>query len=257
MARISIELFGPSLQKAEFWLRDLMRELEWDNPKESYQAMRAVLQTLRDRLPLEVAIHLGSQMPLLIRGFYLENWDIPRVMEKVRTQDEFFDFVLLRAKDAPWIFNVEIVVRAVLKVLCRHVSAGEIADIINILPQKIKELWPIDFQYLANEITFDRARRASHRHAVGIFKRIGPKNYKRPDRLISDEIFNFLTWDDRIDATEIDFSVKDGIVKLYGTVDTGRTRRLIDEMVENILGVTEIYNELKVMQVPERSTNPL
>jgi uncharacterized protein (DUF2267 family) len=40
-----------------------------------------------------------------------------------------------------WHVEPEEIARAVLQVLARHVSAGEIEDIKRLLPQELKELW--------------------------------------------------------------------------------------------------------------------
>lgn len=50
------------------------RQLAW-------HALGAVLRTVRDRVPLNLAVHLGAQLPLLVRGTYFEQWrpsDTPR-----------------------------------------------------------------------------------------------------------------------------------------------------------------------------------
>jgi len=40
-----------------------------------------------------------------------------------------------------WHVEPEEIARVVLQVLARHVSAGEIEDIKQLLPQELKELW--------------------------------------------------------------------------------------------------------------------
>ena len=41
---------------------------------DGYKALRAVLQTLRDQLPVNEAVHFASQLPLLLRGLLFEEW---------------------------------------------------------------------------------------------------------------------------------------------------------------------------------------
>ena len=46
-----------------------MQELGTESKQEAYVVVRATLQSLRDRLPLEEAAHLGAQLPMyLLRG---------------------------------------------------------------------------------------------------------------------------------------------------------------------------------------------
>src|SRR3982074_2756773 len=41
---------------------------------DAYKALRAVLQTTRDRLPVNDAVHFAAQLPMLLRGLYFEGW---------------------------------------------------------------------------------------------------------------------------------------------------------------------------------------
>lgn len=122
------------------WLKDVMLELDWDDRHRAYHALRAVLHTLRDRLPVNEAVDLGAQLPMIIRGYYYEGWRPVDKPVKERTRDEF----LAHVTDA-FLFDVEAdsaqIVRAVFKVLSARVSPGEIEDIRQALPGAVRELW--------------------------------------------------------------------------------------------------------------------
>ena len=47
------DLFDQTMQKTYLWISDLMKELHWQDRHKAYLALRAVLQTLRDRLTVE------------------------------------------------------------------------------------------------------------------------------------------------------------------------------------------------------------
>jgi uncharacterized protein (DUF2267 family) len=55
------------------WLNDVMRELAIENGKVAYAVLRGTLHVLRDRLPMEEAVHLGAQLPMLVRGFTMKD----------------------------------------------------------------------------------------------------------------------------------------------------------------------------------------
>jgi hypothetical protein len=55
-----------------------------------------------------------------------------------------------------------------------------------------------------------------------------------------------LTADPRIDASDIDVRVQNGEVTLSGTVCDRRTRRMAEEIVEDLPGVRDVRMELKV-----------
>src|SRR5258706_13987050 len=67
-------IFDTTIRKTADWLRQIMQALGWENEQRAYLALRAVLHTLRDRLPIAEAAHLGAQLPMLIRGFYYDGW---------------------------------------------------------------------------------------------------------------------------------------------------------------------------------------
>jgi len=69
MSNTILDVFDASLQKTQVWFNDLMSELGWqEQPQKAYLALRAALHALRDRLTVEEAVHLGAQLPILIRG---------------------------------------------------------------------------------------------------------------------------------------------------------------------------------------------
>src|SRR5262249_25425879 len=90
----SRDIFSNTIQKTDVWLNDLMSELDWeDRPHKTYMALRTVLRALRDRLPVEEGIQLGAQLPMLIRGFYYESWNLKDKPHKERCKEDFLDDV--------------------------------------------------------------------------------------------------------------------------------------------------------------------
>lgn len=68
MGNSILEVFDASLQKTQVWINDLMSELGWEErPQNTCLALRTALHALRDRLTVEEAVHLGAQLPILIR----------------------------------------------------------------------------------------------------------------------------------------------------------------------------------------------
>lgn len=138
------EIFDTTLQKTQIWFNDLTTDLDWQHrPQSVYLALRTVLHALRDRLTVEEALHLGAQLPMLIRGFYFEGWNLKDKPHKERHIEDFLEHVTDAFKDDPSV-NARQVTRAVFRVLAKHVSAGEIEDIKGILPKELKELWPAE-----------------------------------------------------------------------------------------------------------------
>ena len=80
------------------------------------------------------------------------------------------------------------------------------------------------------------------------FRGLGPKDYKRPDDRIRDDIYERLTDDHHIDARAIMVEVNQGNVTLTGTVIERRMRYAAEDLVESVMGVANINNQLRVQQ---------
>jgi len=76
----------------------------------------------------------------------------------------------------------------------------------------------------------------------------GPKNYKRTDERIREDVSEILERDPHVNASEIEVMVKDGVVTLSGTVDHRLAKRHAEDIIEHASGVTDVKNELKVDQ---------
>jgi uncharacterized protein (DUF2267 family) len=142
MSSSILEVFDASLQKAQVWLNELASELGWEErPQNACLALRTALHALRDRLTVEEAVHLGAQLPILIRGVYYEGWKLTGKPVKERHKSDFLDHIARVFRDDETV-DPEKVMRGVFKVLNRHISAGEIDNVKHLLPKSLQELWP-------------------------------------------------------------------------------------------------------------------
>lgn len=80
----------------------------------------------------------------------------------------------------------------------------------------------------------------------GLHKGKGPRNYKRSDQRITEEIHERLTDDSYIDATEINIEVQNGEVILTGSVYDRSEKRRAENIIESVSGVTQVENRLRV-----------
>lgn len=72
----------------------------------------------------------------------------------------------------------------------------------------------------------------------------GPKNYKRLDKTIYEEVCEKLFVTPYVDASEIEVAVKDGVVELKGSVEDRKMKRMAELVLENIFGIKDIQNML-------------
>jgi osmotically-inducible protein OsmY len=76
----------------------------------------------------------------------------------------------------------------------------------------------------------------------------GPRDYRRSDDRIREDINDRLTEDAYIDATEIAVTVQNGDVTLDGTVDKRMAKRRAEDIAEAVSGVGNVQNNLRVRQ---------
>jgi uncharacterized protein (DUF2267 family) len=139
MSATGLDVFDKTLQTTNIWLNEIM-EVTGPDRQVAWHVLGAVLRTVRDRVPLELAVHLGSQLPILVRGIYYDQWHLREQPERYRTADEF----LHRIHDnlgAIRPVNPQHAARAVFGVLSRHLSEGQIANVRNSLPDAVRDLW--------------------------------------------------------------------------------------------------------------------
>jgi uncharacterized protein (DUF2267 family) len=139
MSATGLEVFDETLHKTNIWLKELAQTLGADRHR-AYQALRAVLHCLRDRLTVEEAAQLGDQLPILVRGIYYEAWRPAGKPDKIRSREEFLARITAKLAQAP--INPEQAARAVFELLERHVTPGEIRHVADELPREIRTLWP-------------------------------------------------------------------------------------------------------------------
>lgn len=129
MAETGYASFNTTADKTNRVLKEIEQAYGWpkDRRNMSYAALRAVLHTLRDRLTVAEAAHLGAQLPMLIRGIYYEGWDPDRVPVKMSRED-FLDRVQREFR-----FRVdggaELLMQRVLDALRTHITDGECQDV--------------------------------------------------------------------------------------------------------------------------------
>ncbi len=140
MSTTGLRVFDETIHVTNTWLKAVMERMGTDDRHRAYAALRAALHALRDALPPDEAVHLGAQLPMLIRGFYYEGWKPAASPTRSRHRTDFLDQVAQWLRDDA--IDPEIAARATFLVLCEMISAGETVKVINSLPKDVRDLWP-------------------------------------------------------------------------------------------------------------------
>ena len=93
----------------------------------------------------------------------------------------------------------------------------------------------------------ERRRRMDERRS-GEHKGKGPRQYQRSDDRIKEDVCDRLSDDSFIDASDIDVKVEGSEVILSGTVDSRNAKRRAEDLIENLSGVKNVQNNLRVSQ---------
>jgi uncharacterized protein (DUF2267 family) len=140
MSATGLDVFDKTLQTTHIWLDELMVEIGSDR-QAAWHVLGTVLRAVRDRIPLELAVHLGSQLPLLVRGLYYDQWHAPgRMDEKPRSLDAFLEPIREQlARIRP--IDAGNATQAVFRILSRHVNPGQIEKVKHALPGEVQAIW--------------------------------------------------------------------------------------------------------------------
>jgi uncharacterized protein (DUF2267 family) len=138
MGTSGLSVFDHTIEETNSWLKATAEQLQLGR-HDAYLALRAVLHALRDRLPPEVAVHLGAQLPMLIRGFYYEGWHMAGKPTRDRHVEEFCRHV---ATELPPQFPLDplIVARGVFETLWERLDPDEFAKLMEHLPVSLRTL---------------------------------------------------------------------------------------------------------------------
>jgi len=91
----------------------------------------------------------------------------------------------------------------------------------------------------------------------GLYTGRGPKGWKRGDERIMEDVCQRLTEHPGIDASDIEVKVENGEVTLTGTIEDRRIKRMAEDTAEDVSGVTEVHNQLRVKREgAESMSNP-
>lgn len=126
------------LADAVHWLDETAALMDDADPVEVYHAFRSVLHAIRDRMPHAELFQLSAQLPTLIRGILFDSYSYSQSPQKYHAE------TMLERVQVGLGAGSDILPRqaigVVLTVLTRHVSRGEIDDMLAVMPADIRAL---------------------------------------------------------------------------------------------------------------------
>ena len=141
MSSKGLEVIDHSAQLTHEWINELAERLGWQDQKQVLQLLRSVLTGIRDHLPHDESAGFAAQLPILLRGMYYEGWRPAKTPDPDRSKEGFVSRIESHFKmDREYSGEKDITL--VMRFLSGKVTSGEISDVRNALPPKIRSLWP-------------------------------------------------------------------------------------------------------------------
>lgn len=132
--------------EANKFVREVADELQnGGDATHAYRVTKSVFHTVRDVLSPQESLHLVAQLPLLIKGVYVDGWHMD-TKERIRSMPQFLDCLRRQSersagRDFGDDETAKRSVKAVLNVLKRRVAVGQIQDMIDQFPMELAGLW--------------------------------------------------------------------------------------------------------------------
>ena len=139
MSELGLEVIESSTQKTHEWIGSIAAAAHLEK-RNAYKALRAVLHSMRDRLPLDDAVHFAAQLPIFLRGLFYDGWEPSKVPVKM-SRAEFLESVQQKIVSDQVIDPLRIT-HAVFAVIMSFIGIGEMDKIKHCFPKDMQTLFP-------------------------------------------------------------------------------------------------------------------
>ena len=107
--------------------------------------LRATLHGLRNRLSTNDSFHMLAQLPMALKGVYVDGWNPDKPYERMKLVKDFLDDV--RKEDGPTAAydfgndeKMKKLIGSVFRTLHYHISDGEMKNILSNLPGPLRDM---------------------------------------------------------------------------------------------------------------------
>lgn len=143
MSNVKFDKFA---QEANEFINELATELGHpENQEQTLIVLRSVLHSIRDRITIGESFDLLSQLPILLKGIYVEGWKYHEKPNTIRSLEEFKNDIKARQekygeRQFDWDLSTEEIVSKTINKLRRYLDEGQIRHIEDQLPAEVKPL---------------------------------------------------------------------------------------------------------------------
>ena len=139
--------FDKYTQEAYEYFNDLALQLNHpDEQERAFRLWKAVMFSIRDRISISESLDLMSQMPMMLKALYAEQWkfhekpplnydSIDEMQEEVKNrQDQFGE------SDFSWETSTEDLISITIDSMKEYWTGGQVEQLRGQLPKEVKEL---------------------------------------------------------------------------------------------------------------------
>jgi uncharacterized protein (DUF2267 family) len=139
-------VFDKHCQKATDFIRNLALQIGTpDDIDHAIRVLRCVFTALRRKLIPEDSLHIVSHLPLVLKGIYVDGWEINEPLLEAQSFDEFLYEIRNNTERRA---NIDFAndklakkkITAVFTALKEYISDGELDHIRDELPKEVAEL---------------------------------------------------------------------------------------------------------------------
>jgi uncharacterized protein (DUF2267 family) len=123
------------------FIKEVARELNVSR-NSAARITKAVLHAVRDRLPPDDAVQFAQGLPMALKGVFIDQYDISSTPVIIRRAHDFLDYIFFKNEfganvDFPEKDSVEQSLRAVFRILEKHMDEGQVNQVKRILGNEI------------------------------------------------------------------------------------------------------------------------
>lgn len=141
---MSLHFYSYARKGYEF-IDEVARELKTTDSDKAGRMARSVLRALRHRLTIEESFHLLAQLPMALKGIYVDGWKVSLNFKQLDHVSDFISEVVKEDDNSAWRDfsnenDVKEAIVAVFKVLSRHITDEEMKELLEVLPEDLQLL---------------------------------------------------------------------------------------------------------------------
>ncbi|EMR04708.1 DUF2267 domain-containing protein [Cesiribacter andamanensis] len=140
--------FNQIAQEGNTFMNELAQALGHTSPEDRGQVgriLKAVMHALRDCLEYRENFHVLAQLPLALKGVYVDQWQHMDSPHRPRDVEAFEELVKSYQRkygeqNFDWEMSTDVITQKTLQCLRQYISTGEAIHIMDHLPKGVKEL---------------------------------------------------------------------------------------------------------------------